>query len=150
MRKEQEAELLAELEQDLSTEEPTSDVAEDSSSVSDAELLVCKHCGLPVGSMAYKGDLEAVVMHGECVAQLALLELKEEEEKRSEEAMALKRARREEYDIGWNVDRIPSNVGSSAKLGLNFSQGMYCLVFSPETRTVRVAPTIEPCAAVNL
>ena len=43
---------------------------------SDAELLVCKHCCLPVGSMAYQNDAEGGVMHGECVAQPALLELK--------------------------------------------------------------------------
>merc|ERR1719361_1165920 len=149
-----EEELLAELEQDISTEEPTSDVAEDladdSSSTPDVEWLVCKHCGLPVGSMAYKGDSEASVMHGECVAQLALLELKKEEEKRSEEALALKKVRREEYDIGWKVERIPSSVASAAKLGFSFSQGMCCLVYNPESHTVGIAPTIEPCAAVNL
>ena len=63
---------------------------------SDAELLVCKHCCLPLDSMAFQNDAEGGVMHGECVAQPALLELKREEEKRSEETVALKKARREE------------------------------------------------------
>merc|ERR1719471_768396 len=145
-----EAEIMAELEPDLSTEEPTSDIAEDSSSSSEAELLVCKHCCLPVGNVAYKDDSGAGLMHGECLAQLALLELKKEEEKRAEDSLALKKARREEYDIGWKVERIPSNVGSAAKLGFSFSQGMCCLVYNHESHTVGIAPTIEPCAAVNL
>ena len=41
-------------------------------------------------------------------------------------------------------------MGSAAKLGFSPSQDMCCLVYDPETHTVGVAPTIEPCAAVNL
>ena len=43
---------------------------------SDAELLVCKHCCLPLDSMAFQNDAKGGVMRGECVAQPALLELK--------------------------------------------------------------------------
>eukprot|EP00420_Gonyaulax_spinifera_P019639 CAMPEP_0197910572 /NCGR_PEP_ID=MMETSP1439-20131203/71146_1 /TAXON_ID=66791 /ORGANISM="Gonyaulax spinifera, Strain CCMP409" /LENGTH=53 /DNA_ID=CAMNT_0043532243 /DNA_START=65 /DNA_END=222 /DNA_ORIENTATION=- len=53
--------------------------------------------------MAYADDSEAGVLHGECMAQLALLELRSEERKREEQVVALKKARREEYDIGWKV-----------------------------------------------
>ena len=98
-----EAELSAELEQGLSTEELTSeaagDVAEDSFGDSGTEFLVCQHRSLLMGSMACRGNSEASAMHGECVAQLALLEFTKEGEQRSEEAMAVKTAWREEHDI---------------------------------------------------
>mmetsp|Transcript_105598 Transcript_105598/g.256443 ORF Transcript_105598/g.256443 Transcript_105598/m.256443 type:complete len:979 (-) Transcript_105598:108-3044(-) len=147
-----EAKACAELVQDLSTEEPTSEAAEDSDETEDSGLTLCRHCRLPVGQVAYHAEEgEEGVLHGECVAQCMLRELRNEEEKRKQDATEEKAERRAEYEIGWKAaEHVPSNAGPAAKLSGGAPQGMCCLVFDAETRSAGLASTVEPAAAVNL
>jgi len=114
--------------------------------------LLCQHCGLPVADVFYADDeVEGAVVHGECKAQLVLRGLREKEEARQREEALQKKARRGKYDIGWRVERIPSNVGPAGKLTASFvKQGMCCLVLPKDTETVCIAATFEPAASVNL
>jgi hypothetical protein len=117
------------------------------------EMLLCLHCHLPVGMKLY-GDDEGNPMHGECMAQLMLKEIKEDEAKVRDKEVALKRKRRQEYDIGWRSEHIPRNPGSAAKLLAleRVPQGMCCLTLqeTPDGPTVQVAPASDPAARLNL
>ena len=58
---------------------------------------------------------------------------------------------RKEYEIGWVMDSVPKNTTWAERMGCSATpQGLCCLVFYEVTRTVKVAPTLEPAAAVNL
>jgi len=114
------------------------------------QMCLCRHCRLPLGDFeCLSNNKGAARVHGECYAQLALRSLREEAEAREREEAALKRSRRAEYDIGWKVEQIPRGMDLAKELGCG-QQGMFCLALDAETRSVRVVPTIEPAASVNL
>jgi hypothetical protein len=76
--------------------------------------------------------------------------LNEEESARRQKEVVSKEACRAEYGIGWKAQNIPRNADKLAKLELKPLQGMCCLVLDEDSNTVKLAPTIEPAAAVNL
>jgi len=115
-------------------------------------FLLCSHCQLPIGEMAYSNqDTKQQIMHGECAAQCLLRDIKEREHDLLQKEASVKKERREEFDIGWKVARIPRNALTAARLqACPVSRGMCCLVVDERTSMVGVAPTMEPAAAVNL
>jgi len=148
-----ETEVCAELEQHLIGEWPSLKPAdeEDDEETPDCDLVLCQHCRLPVGQVAYAAEGTAGgLLHGECKAQQLLRYTQRAEREREAAKAATKRERREEFDIGWKHQRIPSNAGSAARLSCPVPQGMCCLVFHEGSRSVSLASTIEPAAAVNL
>lgn len=114
------------------------------------QVLLCQHCHLPLGELAYMSDKSDALMHGECQAQRMVRDMQADEHQRKAEARRLKSARRQEFDIGWTpTSMIPRNVEAAQKLGCPVRpQGLACLVM--EGDSVRVAATLEPAAAVNL
>jgi len=120
------------------------------------EVLLCKECCLPLGMNAYtSGGKKKAMMHGECMAQHMLREMREEEKKRKQKEAELKQSRRAEYEIGWHAGVVPSNVAAAEKLNCGIvPQGMCCLALVEDEAsgdiTVAVRPTLEPGAAVNL
>mmetsp|Transcript_9535 Transcript_9535/g.22485 ORF Transcript_9535/g.22485 Transcript_9535/m.22485 type:complete len:948 (-) Transcript_9535:75-2918(-) len=118
----------------------------------DLGLPLCSHCRLPVGEVAYAmKDAKHTLTHAECLAQLVLRELLELEKALELEEAATKKQRREEYDIGWKVERIPESIPVAARLqDCHVARGMCCVVINPETGMATVAPTVQPSAAVNL
>jgi len=120
-----------------------------------SDLSLCPKCHLPVGDCGYESkNGDGVRVHAECIAQVMVSNLMEDEEARAQEVANKKRIRRREYGIGWSVERIPRNRGLASKLGCDFvPQGMVCLVLQEDhlgRLTVEIAPTIEPAAAINL
>mmetsp|Transcript_96310 Transcript_96310/g.299362 ORF Transcript_96310/g.299362 Transcript_96310/m.299362 type:complete len:993 (-) Transcript_96310:72-3050(-) len=115
------------------------------------ETHTCPLCRLPMGSRVCRGeDGQGAAMHGECMAQFTLLRMKVEEDTRLQEDAALKCARHREHDIGWSAARIPRNLDVVRRMDSSFvSRGMVCLVLD-EDDSLRLAPTCEPSAAVNL
>jgi len=116
-----------------------------------SENMLCDCCGLPLGEIAYQSSSSANrYVHGECKAECIIRDLQREEKQRKDDAKALKQARREEFGIGWSpVETVPDNASVAGKLGCKVRpQGLACLVM--EGDSVRVAPTLEPAAAVNL
>merc|ERR1719487_1019393 len=84
----------------------TSTTAEDS----DGEVVcLCHHCQLPRGEACYKRG--GKYYHGECLAQLMARDVQKEDKGRVQKALSQKLERRKEYDIGWDVSRIPRNDG---------------------------------------
>eukprot|EP00435_Cladocopium_sp_Y103_P007139 s2202_g2.t1 len=58
---------------------------------------------------------------------------------------------RKEYEIGWRMDSVPQNALLAERMGCSTAcPGLCCLVLDEASRTVKVAPTLEPAAAVNL
>jgi hypothetical protein len=116
--------------------------------------VLCTRCHLPVGEQGYAEDGETGVggglMHAECKAQLLLAEARKGDEARLEKDAALKRVHRVQYDIGWDSARIPSNKGSTSKLGVRVPRGFCGLVWDEEFRTVKVVPSFDPASSVNL
>jgi len=124
------------------------DLAADSD---DETVLLCQHCKLPLGEYGYTEDKSSnKLLHGECMAQVMLQERRKEESSRKNREMALKKSRREEYEIGWKIAAVPSNVKSAKKLDVGIiPQGMCCLIMQADD-SVRVAPTFEPAGSMNL
>jgi len=120
------------------------------------EVLPCGQCGLPIGDISYdtgdvRMDLRCRPMHGECMAQRMLVDMRNDDHERRQKEAALKNSRRKEFSIGWKVDSVPPNASPAQKMGSEFvPQGMCCLVLQEESRTVSVVPTLEPAGAVNL
>jgi len=114
--------------------------------------LLCAHCGLPLGEIRYAAsDSMHRRLHGECMAQRMLSHLRGEVKLRREKEAKLKSSRREEYDIGWKVARIPPNIGVAEKMGcLLEPKGMVCLRVLGNECTVSIVPTLEPAGSVNL
>jgi len=153
----------AELQQDLSSQEDlmNADQTESaplSKSTRDIRVLdsdgeevhLCHLCSLPLGKIN-PYDRKGHAMHGECAAQHMVQEIREEEDAKQQKARQLKEKQHNDYGIGWKVAHIPRNDGPAGLLAMrNVPQGMTCLVLDEETRSIRVASTSEPAAAVNL
>jgi len=115
------------------------------------EPRLCPECGLPIGDGGYTDEASGDVVHGECRAQLILNELRREEDGRQREQSAVKQQRRAEYGIGWEASKIPSGIALAGKLQLDPApRGMCCLVLEEEPRKLRVVPTLDPAASMNL
>jgi len=111
----------------------------------------CPQCGLPVGDFGYAGVAEGRLLHGECKALLLLQHAKAEELARQRRDAELKAKHRAEYDIGWKAHRIPTSMSVAKRLGCEpIAQGMCCIALTDGSRSVRVAPTANAAAAVNL
>jgi len=113
------------------------------------QVCLCVQCGLPLGDFTYK--VRHGYVHGECMAQRVLEDMKKEDKERRQKDFRVKQSRREEFDIGWKADRIPCNKGLAERMDCSFMpEGMCCLVLQEMTRAVQIAPTVEPAASVNL
>uniref|UniRef100_A0A7S4UXJ1 Uncharacterized protein n=1 Tax=Alexandrium monilatum TaxID=311494 RepID=A0A7S4UXJ1_9DINO len=114
------------------------------------ETFMCPLCHLPMGNRISRGkEGKGAPMHGECMAQFALLKMKAEEEARLREDAALKAASRREHGIGWSVALVPCGQNLASRLDGFVHCGMACVVLE-EDNSVRLAPTCDPVAAVNL
>lgn len=144
--------LVAELERDIAQQHLTCPEMNRAPALLDSEgRLLCQQCQLPLGDFAYSGQGgQSSLLHGECLAQCVLHELKLDEDEAKKAEVELKRRRRAEYSVGWTPSVIPANAASANKLGCAvLPRGLCCLVIEPD-HSVRIAPTVEPAAAVNL
>jgi len=116
------------------------------------EIWLCAQCGLALGDICYPIDDSGWEhVHGECMAQRMLTDLRKKENARRNKEADLKRSRRAEFDIGWNVARISKNLSVAETMGCLFApMGMVCLALREETGTVDIVPTLEPAGSVNL
>mmetsp|Transcript_7718 Transcript_7718/g.14271 ORF Transcript_7718/g.14271 Transcript_7718/m.14271 type:complete len:1029 (-) Transcript_7718:124-3210(-) len=113
----------------------------------------CLECGLPIGDLFYSGISEDPLQcHAECYAQIVLQEDMKTEKARKKKDAELKAARRQEYDIGWKVARVPRNLAHAAELGCSvLRHDMCCLkLVEWDEQAAIVAPTLDPAASVNL
>jgi hypothetical protein len=111
----------------------------------------CARCRLPMGDFGYPCPDGKGMIHGECMARQVLQELENEDSRRRLEDENRKMLRRTEYGIGWKVERIPRNFDLQQRLqDMVISQGMCCVVLQEGSKSIRLAPTLEPSAAVNL
>mmetsp|Transcript_139278 Transcript_139278/g.445255 ORF Transcript_139278/g.445255 Transcript_139278/m.445255 type:complete len:1059 (-) Transcript_139278:66-3242(-) len=116
------------------------------------DVQVCRACRLPLGQVGYAADDVAdTFMHGECKAEALLQRVRDDEQTRLQREAAQNRERRAQYGIGWKVDFIPRNVELAAKLGFSLKAGqMCCVVLDSKSKSLSLAPTSDPAAAVNL
>jgi len=115
------------------------------------EVTLCSRCFMPIGEIAYQGRDKNACVHAECMAQVVIEEMKEGDEKLQAEEHEKKMKNRKEYDIGWRMESVPKSSTLAERLGCSPApQGLCCLVYDEAARTVRVAATLEPSAAVNL
>jgi hypothetical protein len=120
---------------------------------SDEEVLgLCRKCALPLGEIVYHDHVSSETLHGECVALKMLDDVQENNEARQQENEIKKQALREQYDIGWKIERIPRNCGPAGTLGCDLSSphSLCGLVFEEGIGSIRVAETMRPAASVNL
>eukprot|EP00440_Ansanella_granifera_P034895 gb/GFBE01037854.1/.p1 GENE.gb/GFBE01037854.1/~~gb/GFBE01037854.1/.p1 ORF type:complete len:1031 (+),score=267.56 gb/GFBE01037854.1/:1-3093(+) len=120
---------------------------------SDGESVpICSRCYLPVGEFAYKGrDGADTCVHSECMAQVLVQDAQKTEDLRLRDESAKKLKNRREYDIGWRMSSVPKSAHLAERMGCcPAPKGLCCLVLDEASRTVRVAATLEPAAAVNL
>lgn len=117
-----------------------------------ARAELCPRCNLPVGAFGYVvSESDNTLMHGECKAQLVLLDLKAENEARAEKAATFKKNKRNEYGIGWKTEMIPRNMELASALSSSpLQEGMSCLRMTEEGNSVEVASTMDPTASLNL
>ena len=115
-------------------------------------MPLCPRCSLPVGEFAYQGrEGKQACVHTECMAQVLSQEAQREEDARVRRENVKKEKNRREYDIGWRVDSVPKSAPLAERMGCQPApQGLCCLVLDEASRTVKVAATSEPSAAVNL
>eukprot|EP00408_Alexandrium_pacificum_P025048 CAMPEP_0171202934 /NCGR_PEP_ID=MMETSP0790-20130122/25260_1 /TAXON_ID=2925 /ORGANISM="Alexandrium catenella, Strain OF101" /LENGTH=892 /DNA_ID=CAMNT_0011668377 /DNA_START=56 /DNA_END=2734 /DNA_ORIENTATION=+ len=114
-------------------------------------LVLCPECSLPVGDFAYRSDESCRLLHAECQAQLMLECASREEKTRQRRDAERKRSRRDENGIGWNLQQVPRNLACAKKMGFAMApNGMYTLTFDEESNMARVAPTVNPAAALNM
>ena len=74
-----------------------------------------------------------------------------DENSRAKRENLKKQKNRKEYDIGWRMDSVPKNTTLAVQMGCPAPpQGLCCLVLDETSRTVKVAATLEPSAAINL
>jgi hypothetical protein len=119
------------------------------------EVWLCKKCNLPLGDIRYTVEDEdyckANGLHGECMAQGMLAKMGSEDAKKIEDDRKEKLERHEAYGIGWKPEKVPRNATTAGKLAMrDIPQGMVCLVLDEETRSIGIASTLEPAAALNL
>lgn len=116
------------------------------------EIKLCAHCSLPVGEIAYPSkQCKDACVHAECRAQIMLQELRDTEERTIQGEKDKKLASRFQHSIGWGPGSIPLNSPIAKRLGHEIlPNGLCCLVYDEATRTVKLAATHEPSAAVNL
>jgi len=116
------------------------------------EVQLCSQCGLPMGESAYRPEEKAYkLVHPECMAQIVLEDAQKQDEKNTAEQRQKKLDSRLEYQIGWRPESVPSCGPVAAKLGCSPApKGLCCLVYDEASRSVRIASTLEPAAAVNL
>ena len=114
------------------------------------DVPLCTRCSLPVGEHAYEGKQgKGSCVHAECMAQVMVEDAQRLEDRRSHYEAEKKLKSRKEYEIGWRMDSVPQNGKLAERLGGQVP-GMCCLVLDEASKIVRVAPTLEPAAAVNL
>lgn len=118
----------------------------------DEDVVLCRHCRLPLGCHSYREDgNKRSNVHAECMAQLMQQQMSEEQKKTKQQDDMKKKKIRQDYDIGWCVDDIPGNATPAMKLGVYPApQGMCCLVFNEASHSIAVAPTLEPAESTNL
>eukprot|EP00930_Biecheleria_cincta_P071201 TRINITY_DN58720_c0_g1_i1.p1 TRINITY_DN58720_c0_g1~~TRINITY_DN58720_c0_g1_i1.p1 ORF type:complete len:1107 (+),score=253.54 TRINITY_DN58720_c0_g1_i1:32-3352(+) len=116
------------------------------------DVPLCVRCFMPVGEFAYQGNLGGnKCMHAECMAQVMVEEAQDEESARVNNDTVKKLRSRKEYDIGWRMQSVPKNSAIAQRLGCSpVPKGHCCLVYDEISRTVQIAATHEPAAAVNL
>ena len=116
------------------------------------EVPLCPRCSLPVGEFAYQGrEGKQACVHTECMAQVLTQDAQREEDARIRRENIKKEKNRREYDIGWRVESVPKSAPLAERMGCSPApQGLCCLVLDDASRTVKVAATSEPSAAVNL
>lgn len=116
------------------------------------EVPLCTRCLMPVGEFAYEGrEGRGSCVHAECMAQILVEDAQRQEDRRAGWENEKKLRSRKEYDIGWRMDSVPQNGPLAARLGCETTErGYCCLVLDEASRTVKVAPTLEPAAGVNL
>mmetsp|Transcript_23963 Transcript_23963/g.50837 ORF Transcript_23963/g.50837 Transcript_23963/m.50837 type:complete len:1164 (-) Transcript_23963:85-3576(-) len=141
---------LAKVAKDKKAKHLVEALPEDFDAVEDSdgeEVLLCQQCRLPIGDVAYtKGDDTECRVHAACWSKF----LQKDDKGRQNMEAAKKQAKRADHAIGWSVEAIPRSVEPAKKLGCVVSErGMCCLVMQ-EGNGTRVAPTLEPSAAVNL
>jgi len=116
--------------------------------------VLCRHCQLPIGDIAYNGEKGDGPYHGECMAQRLLKEMQDEEAEHQTQVQQERKKRREEYSIGWSSDAIPRNASHAENLACQVvPEGMCCLLFQEnfdKDSCVHLAATHEPAASVNL
>jgi len=113
------------------------------------EVTLCPRCFMPLGESAYEGKQKSTFVHPECMAQVMIEEMQEQEAEFLKEQKEKKLKNRQEHDIGWCPSTVPSNSSLAERFGLK-ANGLTCLVWDEATRNVKVAATLEPSAAVNL
>ncbi|CAK9107243.1 Uncharacterized protein SCF082_LOCUS49926 [Durusdinium trenchii] len=116
------------------------------------EVPLCTRCSLPVGEFSYQGrEGRQTCVHTECMAQILMQDRQQAEDNRAKRENAKKQKNRREYDIGWRMESVPKNAGLAERMGCTPApQGLCCLVLDEASRTVKVAATLEPSAAINL
>eukprot|EP00437_Effrenium_voratum_P004103 CAMPEP_0181423022 /NCGR_PEP_ID=MMETSP1110-20121109/13915_1 /TAXON_ID=174948 /ORGANISM="Symbiodinium sp., Strain CCMP421" /LENGTH=947 /DNA_ID=CAMNT_0023546137 /DNA_START=96 /DNA_END=2939 /DNA_ORIENTATION=- len=116
------------------------------------EVPLCTRCSLPVGEFSYQGrEGKQTCVHPECMAQVLIQDRQREEENRNKRESVKKQKNRREYDIGWRMDSVPKNQRLAERMGCSPApEGLCCLVLDEASRTVKVAATLEPSAAINL
>lgn len=115
------------------------------------ELALCSRCGLPLPEFAYCCADGQDLVHGECMAQLMVSNIQNEDRSRLDAEAEVKQAKRVQYQIGWKSERIPRNISILSKLVCTSApEGLCCIVLDQQSKTLQVAPTLEPAEAVNL
>eukprot|EP00930_Biecheleria_cincta_P018205 TRINITY_DN14262_c0_g1_i1.p1 TRINITY_DN14262_c0_g1~~TRINITY_DN14262_c0_g1_i1.p1 ORF type:complete len:1026 (+),score=214.71 TRINITY_DN14262_c0_g1_i1:23-3100(+) len=116
------------------------------------DIPICSRCSMPVGEFAYPGGPgKEKCVHSECMAQVMVEVARQEEEARVRQENAKKTQSRLDYDIGWRAETVPKNCAIAQRLGCSpVPQGLCCLVYDEAAKTVQIAATHEPAAAVNL
>eukprot|EP00438_Fugacium_kawagutii_P011226 Skav228656 [mRNA] locus=scaffold2369:149724:171604:+ [translate_table: standard] len=116
------------------------------------EVPLCTRCSLPVGEFSYQGrEGRQTCVHTECMAQILSQDRQVAEDSRARREDLKKQKNRQEYDIGWRMESVPKNVLLAERMGCTPApQGLCCLVLDEASRTVKVAATSEPSAAINL
>ena len=116
------------------------------------EVPLCTRCSLPVGEFSYQGrEGRQTCVHTECMAQILSQDRQVAEDNRARREDLKKQKNRQEYDIGWRMEGVPKNVRLAERMGCSPApQGLCCLVLDEASRTVKVAATLEPSAAINL
>eukprot|EP00435_Cladocopium_sp_Y103_P014773 s2202_g3.t1 len=116
------------------------------------DVPLCTRCSLPVGEFSYQGrEGKETCVHAECMAQVLIQDRQRDENSRAKRENLKKQKNRKEYDIGWRMDSVPKNSTLAVQMGCPAPpQGLCCLVLDETSRTVKVAATLEPSAAINL